>query len=78
MKTSHQYEMTIFVSKKLGFGFLLETVKISTGEYQVKITRFDPMGEIKDRVMWLKSTIGGLSFNECCDKIVAFETYYNC
>ena len=69
--------MTIFVSKKLGFGFILETVKISTGEYQVKITRFDPSKEIEDRVTWLKSTIGGLSFNECCDKIVAFEVQYN-
>lgn len=78
MKTSYQYEMTIFVSKKLGFGFILETDKTSTGEYQVKITRFDPAGEAKDRVTLLKSTIGGLSFNECCDKIIAFETQYNC
>lgn len=59
MKRTHQYEMEIFVSRKLGFGFMLETKQVGDYSYVVKMLRFDPEGKIKDRETTLRSTIGG-------------------
>ena len=77
MKRSYNYEMEVFVSGKLGFGFLLETKQVSDHSYIVKMLRFDPKNKIADRKTILRSTVGGLSFNECCDKIAKFKALYD-
>ena len=78
MKRSYDYEMEIFISRKLGFGFMLETKQVGDHSYVVKVLRFDPENKIEDRKTTLRSTVGGLSFNECCYKIAEFKAKYDC
>lgn len=76
MVRQHLYNCEVFVSRKLGFGFFLETVQHPTGGYSVRLNRWDPDGKLPERNTLLRPTVDGVSFSECCERMAAFAGTY--
>lgn len=76
--TPHKYDVECFISSKLCFGYLVETVVMDSEKdlYNIRLTRWDPEQKLCDRVVLMQSTLNGVSFETACEKIQRFKEKY--